>query len=243
MVDESRIGERLPTPVPVHAGVGLLMKTPRIIMMIALVATLSAGWGANRLWYDYNLLNMQPEGQQSVELEKRLLSECDQSVWYALSISDSREELLKRKANFLKLPVSNARKKSPPCSPPTTKSNNPSLPISPIASIRSPNVPPLIAVDPLDDLGVILAHIQDLIQHNPNAVNCARHLELLRDAMRRLPASECYAKLSQFQQQMRGDLLSRLHTLHSIAIRKPRNSRIYPPAWSAVSSGKTASSF
>jgi uncharacterized protein len=217
IVDESRIGERLPTPVPVHAGIGLLMKTPRIIMMIALVATLSAGWGANRLWYDYNLLNMQPEGQQSVELEKRLLSECDQSVWYALSISDSRDELLKRKANFLKLPSVERTEEIASLLPTDDEVKQPIIANISHRLASLPERPPLIAVDPLDDLGVILAHIQDLIQHNPNAAICARHLELLRDAMRRLPASDCYAKLSQFQQQMAGDLLSRLHTLHSIA--------------------------
>ena len=59
--------------------------------------------GLSRLWYDNNLLNMQAEGLESVALEKKLLAECNQSVWYALSIADSREELLARKAQFLQL--------------------------------------------------------------------------------------------------------------------------------------------
>ena len=48
---------------------------------------------------------MQAVGLESVELERRLLSECNQSVWYALSIADSREELLARKAKFHACPV------------------------------------------------------------------------------------------------------------------------------------------
>jgi hypothetical protein len=59
-----------------------------------------AAVGLNRLWYDNNLLNMQAQGLESVALEKKLLAECNQSVWYALSIADSREELLARKAKF-----------------------------------------------------------------------------------------------------------------------------------------------
>ena len=35
-------------------------------------------------------------GLESVELERRLLEETDQSVWFALSIADTREELLER---------------------------------------------------------------------------------------------------------------------------------------------------
>jgi uncharacterized protein len=221
VVDESRLGLRLPKPVPVHKGIGLLMKAPRLIMMVAVVVTITASWGANRLWYDYNLLNMQPEGQESVELEKRLLSECDQSVWYALSFSDSREELLKRKAKFLKLPTVERTEEIASL---LTSDDDLKRPI--IANIASrlatlPERPPLIAVDPLDDLGAVLAHTQELIERNPNAVNCARHLELLRDAMRRLTASDCYAKLSQFQQQVAGDLLSRLHTLRAVANPEP----------------------
>ena len=46
---------------------------------------------------------MQPVGLESVELERKLLAESNQSVWYALSIADSREELLARKAEFLKI--------------------------------------------------------------------------------------------------------------------------------------------
>ncbi len=47
------------------------------------------------------------------------------------------------------------------------------------------------------------------------------HLEQVRDAMRRLSATECYTKLSQYQQQVAGDLLSRLHTLRSVANPEP----------------------
>ena len=43
---------------------------------------------------------MQAVGLESVELERKLLSECNQSVWYALSIADSRAELLERKEKF-----------------------------------------------------------------------------------------------------------------------------------------------
>ena len=60
--------------------------------------------GIPKVWYDYNLLNLQPEGLESVELEQRLLAlEPDKggkNVWFALSIADTQEELLERKKRF-----------------------------------------------------------------------------------------------------------------------------------------------
>jgi predicted RND superfamily exporter protein len=55
-------------------------------------------------WYDHNLLNLQPVGLESVEWEQRLLSlppdKGGKNVWFALSIADTEEELLKRKNLF-----------------------------------------------------------------------------------------------------------------------------------------------
>jgi hypothetical protein len=63
----------------------------------------------------------------------------------------------------------------------------------------------------------------------PEGASAARNLELLRDAMRRLPASECYEKISQFQYHMAGDLLSRLHSLRAVANPEPPKLDDLPP--------------
>src|SRR5271154_3011546 len=80
------------------------IKLPRLTLLVTTSATVAMSFGLTRFWYDNNLLNMQAVGLESVELERRLLSECNQSVWYALSIADNREELLARKAKFNALP-------------------------------------------------------------------------------------------------------------------------------------------
>ena len=76
-------------------------KTTIILFAIGYMVVL---FGIPKVWYDYNLLNLQPEGLESVELEQRLLSlEADQggkNVWFALSIADTQEELLARKKLF-----------------------------------------------------------------------------------------------------------------------------------------------
>ena len=58
------------------------------------------GAGALKLRYDHNLLNLQADGLESVALERKLLSECSQSMWYAVSMADNRDELLARKAEL-----------------------------------------------------------------------------------------------------------------------------------------------
>ncbi len=98
-----------PSRWPVHTWIAPLMKLPRLHAGARRWCSRpSCRWGLTRLWYDNNLLNMQAVGLESVELERKLLAECNQSVWYALSIADSREELLARKAEFLKLGIGRA---------------------------------------------------------------------------------------------------------------------------------------
>ncbi len=217
VVDRSRLGLQFPRPVPVYAAIGLLMKAPRLIIVLAIALTVFGVAGLRHLWFDYNLLNMEPRGLESVELERKLLSECDQSMWYALSIADSREELLALKDKFLQLECVERTEEIVSLLPGDHEVKQPL-----IAGIHNrlaslPERPPLIAVDSIDELGATLAQAQELAARAPQGAACARRLEQLRDALRRLPPAECYAKVSQFQQQMAGDLLSRLHALKSVS--------------------------
>ncbi len=217
VIDNTSLGERFPTPVPVYSWIAVLMKAPRFIIALGIGLTIVGALGVRHLWYDYNLLNMQPRGLESVELEKKLLAECDQSMWYAISVADNREELLARKAKFLTLPSVDRTEEIVSLLPPDHEEKQPIITAIHQRLGSLPERPPLIPVDPLDELGTTLAQAQTLVAQNPKGAACARRLEVLRDAMRRLPAADCYAKLSQFQQQMAGDLLSRLHILHGVS--------------------------
>ncbi len=229
VVDRSPLGKNFPRPVPVHSGIALLMKAPRLVIAIGIGATVFAAFGLRHLWYDYNLLNMQPRGLESVELEKKLLAECDQSMWYALSIADSRDELLARKAKFLAkdargnplLPSVDRTEEIVSLLPSDHEVKRPIIAGISNRLATLPERPPLIAVDSIDELGLALAQAQDLAARTKDGGTCARRLELLRDTLRRLPPAECYAKVSQFQQQMAGDLVSRLHALKSVANPEP----------------------
>ncbi len=84
-----------------------------------------------------------------------------------------------------------------------------------------PERPPLITVDRPEKLGQAFGQVQGLLARGRVDDKCVRQLEVVRDQLRRMPLADCYAQLSRFQQEMAGDLLSRLHILKSIANPEP----------------------
>ena len=104
LFDAKRAERALPVPLPFHRWIDPLVARPAVVFLLCLGVTLWLGAALPRVQFDYNLLNMEPEGLESVEWEQRLLSETTESVNFALSIADSPDETLARKERFLKLP-------------------------------------------------------------------------------------------------------------------------------------------
>jgi hopanoid biosynthesis associated RND transporter like protein HpnN len=219
--DRGRTSDRIPDPVPVHRLIAPLMRVPRLVVAAGIGVSIFCATGLPRLWYDHNLLNMQPIGLESVELERKLLTESDQSVWYAISIADTREELLKRKARFDALESVERTQEIVSLLPLDHDEKRPIIERIDRALHDLPERPPLIAVDPLEELGPALARAQDIVATAPGGRAAARNLEQIRNALRGMQPADCYAELSQFQQCMAGDLLSRLHALSGIANPEP----------------------
>jgi uncharacterized protein len=215
--DHNKAGRALPAPLDVFACLQPLLGRPRTVLAASLALTAVLSLGMTRLWYDHNLLNLQPEGIESVELERKLLSESDQSVWFALSIAESSEELLRRKALFLEKPSVLRTEEIASLFPLDEDVKRPVIERIHGRLADLPERPPRIAVDSPADFGLILAQIQAMLAGNPQAARVERQLAQARDAMRQMPLSECYRLLSDYQQRMAGDLLSRMHTLRTIS--------------------------
>jgi hypothetical protein len=221
LVDRSGWGVRMPRPLGVHRWIAPLFKFPRVTLAASVAATVFVSLGIGRLWYDNNLLNMQAEGLESVELERKLLSECNQSVWYALSIADSREELLARKAQFLKLGSVERTEEIVSLLPTDDEVKKPIIARIGQRLSALPERPPLITVDTPEALGQVLGQVQGRLAQTRFDEKCVRQLDAVRDLLRRMPTTDCYSKLTRFQQEMAGDLLSRLHILKSISNPEP----------------------
>lgn len=220
LFDRSGAGFKMPSPLPVHEWIAPLMESPRKLLAITIIFTLVVGAGSSKLWYDHNLLNMQAEGLESVELERKLLNECSQSMWYAVSMADSRDELLARKEKLLKLPSVERTEEIVSLLPVDHEKKRPIIERIQAKLANLPERPPVVPVDQPEVLGQALAGAQqELIGRQQ--LRAARTMEQLRDTLRRLPTQDCIAQLSQFQQQMAGDLLSRLHALRSMANPEP----------------------
>lgn len=211
----------VPAPLDIYGWLDPLFRRPRVLLAATLSGTLLVSLGISRLWYDHNLLNLQPEGMESVELERKLLHESDQSVWFALSIAESRQDLLERKARFLELPSVQRVEEIASLFPSDHQQKLPIIRQIYQSLAELPERPPRIPVDPPADLGMVLAQSQVLMAGSPRAGRAQWQLEQVRQALRQMPVAECYSRLSDYQQRMAGDLLSRLHTLRAMANPEP----------------------
>jgi hopanoid biosynthesis associated RND transporter like protein HpnN len=219
-VDKRSPNRNMPEPLAVHLWIEPLLRNPRRLLVSTMIFTGLVSLGVTQLWYDHNLLNLQADGLESVELEQRLLTECNQSVWYAVSIADSREELLARKEQLLKLDSIERTEEIVSLLPADHEVKQPIIARIQKRLSSMPERPPLIPVDKPEDLGRAFSQLESFFVENHYS-SSARRIEQVRDALRRLPLSDCYAMLSYFQQQMAGDLLSRLYLLRGMADPEP----------------------
>jgi len=91
----------LPQHVP---ALEWLAHYPKTIITTCLLATAASLWAAPRVGFDYNMLNLQAEGTESVVWERKAAAASERSVFAALSTATSLEELEARQAAFRRLP-------------------------------------------------------------------------------------------------------------------------------------------
>lgn len=187
--------------------------------------------GISQVAYDHNLLNLQPAGLESVDLERQLLSETDQSVWYAVSVADSRDELLRRKDEFSRLASVDRAEEIVSLLPAEDPARAPI-----IASIHQrlenlPQQPPLIPVgQPADVAQAMAIAAAEISKEQPGGRSARRQLEQTSVALARMDAQSAFARISGYQQQLADDLLDQLHTLHAVADPEPPALDDLPPS-------------
>jgi hypothetical protein len=77
---------------------------PRTVLIGAGLLTAFSIWAVPRVGFDYNVLNLQAKGTESVAWERRILSSTGRSGFNGLSSAASLEELRVKQAAFEKLP-------------------------------------------------------------------------------------------------------------------------------------------
>ncbi|HUF94145.1 MAG TPA: MMPL family transporter [Candidatus Limnocylindria bacterium] len=81
-----------------------LTRYPKTVLATAAVVTAASLWSLGSVEFDYNLLNLQAEGTESVEWEMKILATSGRSGLAALSSASSVEELRRKQAAFRALP-------------------------------------------------------------------------------------------------------------------------------------------
>lgn len=90
--------ERIHVPLVDH-----IVRYPRTVLALATVLTVVSAYGLAHVGFDYNLLNLQAKGTESVVWERRILETAHRSGFSALASADSLEELKRKHDAFAAL--------------------------------------------------------------------------------------------------------------------------------------------
>lgn len=221
MSDSRRPVEKLPVPKNPNDGLAVFQLHPRYTLPIGLCVIILLGMGMKNLRYDYNLLNLQPEGLESVALEMRLMEESKQSVWFALSMSQDRNLLLKRMEKFNQLesverveqiltllPEENPQKESLILDIHETLAQTPqNAGMAPILSLR--------------EMENCFTKIVQYLKMKSEYDHYRQRIEHLRKNFHNLTPHDYFQRMEEYQKCLGEDLLAKFQTIQEISSPQP----------------------
>lgn len=192
------------------------LKCPKTTLLVFLALTLVLAGGLPKLTYDHNLLNLQPKKLESVELERMLAATSDRSVWYAVSVCDSRTELLVRQAKLQTLSSVAATEEIASLLPESNSRRQAIVEWIARQLASLPEQPPLI---PVVDRGTLLNRLSQadggIMAAAPSVARA--HIQAIHD----LTPTDYYTNVSAWQQRQSRDLLDGLRRIRSMASLEP----------------------
>ncbi len=239
VVDRSRSAAAAPVPLQLGGLLRPLTDRPYVSAVGLMLTTAGLALGARHLWYDYNLLNLQPDGMESVALEHKLLQETNLSASFALSVADNPQELLERKQRFLELPSVERVEEISSLFPAFGAEKQAVIARMHQQLAVLPREVPQIPVVPQENLAHILERAQGMLAMSADGSELSRRLQLLRDAVRTLPTDEYLRRMTHYQQAMANDLLGRLHALRAVSNPEPPSLSDLPDGLTTRFVGKT----
>jgi hopanoid biosynthesis associated RND transporter like protein HpnN len=239
LFDVEGVRWNLPTPLNLRFWLHPLFANPRLVLAMTVAGTLVLAVGVHYVRYDYNLLHMQPKGLESVELEHKLMNQTNRSAWFALSIGSSVEEVAKKKNAFLKLPSVERVEEVATKIPTDIAQKQPIIAQIQQRLVHLPQRVPQIAFTPQIELDQMLAGLAQLLASRADAAQTVGGLQQLRSLLQNMPADEYQQRMTEYQQSMATDLLTRLQLLKSVSSPEPPQLSDLPEGVLARSVGKT----
>lgn len=221
LFDARRFGEGPPPALDIYGSLKPLYAFPRLSLAATIVVTVLLAVGIGKLRFDDNLLDLQPTGLESVEWERRLTSEIKQSVWYGLSVANTPEQALQRKAAFERLPSVERVEEIASMLPPQVAEKRPLIERIYSRLRNLPQEVPALPVVPPEQLARVLAGAQQSLLTTASPEQGPQGLSQIAEMLRRLPPQEFYRRLSTYQQQVAADLLNRFYLLRSVSNPEP----------------------
>lgn len=216
MSDKNRPANKIPVPrdpIRVHVN-------PKFMFLLSTIVVGTIACGLPKLYYDYNLLNLQPEGLESVELEHRLIEESKQSVWFAISMSDNEEVLRKRIDAFTALPSVDHVEQLVTLIP----EENPLVRQIHDVLTKTPsgvNLRPILTKDDARKLYQCLETARQCLMGKPEFLSYFERIEALQKQLLGMKLTDYFTRMTQYQESLAHDLLAKLNALEKISSPEP----------------------
>jgi len=238
--DRNLAERQLPTPFHEDALRQFISRRPMTalvvsMLMVAIPASHAFEWQGGairaRVRYDYNLLNLQADGLESVEIQKRIFhapakgERAEQgSLLYAVSLAKSREEALALREKFLQLPTVHHVEELASRLPRYPASETMLLVQGYQAQLAKlpDEVPQTSPVNP-DGVGKALEETLTMCRsmEHPLAQQLVASVDQFLDSLDKLSLEEQSAFLTEYQQRMIGALLAQFQNVAESADPEP----------------------
>ena len=195
---------------------------PRAGSLVLVLATAVLACGLPLLRYDYNLLNLQPQGLPSVEFQNKLVEHMSRSSYFALSVADTPEVALARKEQFLRLPTVDHVEEIVSLIPPDAAERE--------AAVRAlverlrriePNLSGVSAEMLPARLDAAFSEWYAAASQVPALVDFARQIAELQTLLRQIPPEALAARLSAVPRALEAALVSQFSALQKAADPEP----------------------
>lgn len=233
VADRHREGHLLPQPLESRWLRALTSKYPVAVTGLSSLAIAGIALYGVRVDYDYNLLHLQADGLESVEVQKRIFDQSDNSLLFAVSLADSSQQVLELKKKFEALPSVHHVEELAAILPRYPQEDTQLLVQATSAQLASlpARTPPPREVDP-SLVGQELEKIEAALEAapSPTAKKARETIGHYLDRLSELSQPGQMQLLRDYQSQMSADLLARLHGLAAISSPEPVSPADLTPA-------------
>jgi hopanoid biosynthesis associated RND transporter like protein HpnN len=211
--DRNRPRVFVAAPLNVGEWCEKMLRRPGWLLIGCVVATVLMSLGAPLVWYDHNLLNLQSQGLESVDLERKLLADSDQNTWFAISVVDNVPDLLARKKQFLELASVDRVEEIASLVGLDKPDQSTRLAQMSARLQRLPTGVQLIPVAQPLQLAKAVQGMHQAALASPELAPLADKLLVVRDLLFATRPEDYFTRLSRYQQTLAGETFASLQTL------------------------------